>query len=539
MGVYLYKDWISLQLVSPYFVERSGVSLRKEVIDGKVTVRFKALTIDVDKSGNPWRFPDELDQCCKHESEYWDCLSSDSSSLICQGSIVSAKYLSILGISISEHPNDLFRIEFSSVHLSNKTNTHEIGHIVRACDLADLTKIESPKETTVSKDKQIIMSEDDSLFIQGRLFSTGNDRLERMVSSSASDIISKIPRTSQACSINDRQLFIGITGEKGSGKTHCALHIASRLSLSHNYAVVYLGCRKLQSSSQSTLALILSELQKVFCEAVINKPSVLILDDIDSLIPNVDLGDSGDGSIQYQMSNPSLISQVKVIVDHLHLLAKGVDDGLVCFCTHKDISSLSSRFTPMIHSVVTVPSFDALQRTEFLCQHLFGLAKHQEVPPFISRLGKNTDGYRPRDLQMIAKRIHNASQLRDLCYSGKFSNSKHSLSECDIDGIIQDYTPLSHQSLNISQNDNVVEWQSIGGLFRAKEMLRDTIIHPMKFRQVYNNAPTKLPTGVLIFGYPGCGKSWIVPSLAKISNLNLITCRGREYFFKSWSIRIE
>ena len=60
-------------------------------------------------------------------------------------------------------------------------------------------------------------------------------------------------------------------------------------------------------------------------------------------------------------------------------------------------------------------------------------------------------------------------------------------------------------------------------------MLHDVVIHPMKFRRVYSNAPTKLPSGLMIFGYPGCGKSFVVPSLAKESNLNLIICRGRKY----------
>ena len=529
LGVHIYKDWLSLQLVPQSFVEKSVVNLRNEVYDGKETVRIRAVSVDVDESGTPWRFPDELDQSCSNEPEDLDYLSAYSSSLICEGSIVSAKYLSILGMDISEHSNNLYRVEFVSVSLTHKASGNEIGNITRACDLANLINIESSKEFAETADKSIVLA-DDSMFNQGMLFSIGTSILENIVSSSVAEIICKIPRGPTAGSAIDcRQLFIGITGEEGSGKSHCALHIASRLSLSQNYAVVYMGCRKLQSSSQTTLSTILSELQHVFCDAMLKQPSVLILDDIDSLIPNAGSGDSSDGSIQHQMTNPALISQVKAIVDHIYFLSKSVDGGVACLCTCKDISFLTNRFIAMMHSVVAVPSFDAPQRTEFLCHHLLERAtKHQEVPNFISRLGRITDGYRPRDLQMIAKRVNNATHLRDLCHSGKIMASKNPISECDVDSIVHDYIPLSQQSLNILHNENVVDWKSIGGLFRPKEMLHDTVIHPMKFRRVYNNAPTKLPTGVLLFGYPGSGKSYIVPSLAKISNLNMITCRGRK-----------
>ncbi|KAL7490330.1 hypothetical protein ACHAW6_016201 [Cyclotella cf. meneghiniana] len=85
----------------------------------------------------------------------------------------------------------------------------------------------------------------------------------------------------------------------------------------------------------------------------------------------------------------------------------------------------------------------------------------------------------------------------------------------DTDTILRDFTPQSQQSLNITQNDDT-------------QLLHDIVIHPLKFAQVYNNAPTRLPTGLLIFGYPGCEKSLIILTLVKQSNLNLITFRGPE-----------
>jgi peroxin-1 len=336
---------------------------------------------------------------------------------------------------------------------------------------------------------------------------------------------------------------MGIAGKEGSGKSHCTLHIASRLYLSQMCSVVYLGCKTLQSSPQTTLVSILQEIQRAFEEAKYRQPSVLILDDLDCLIPNVGSGDSdGDGSIQHQMTNPALVGQVKVIVDHLILLSRDcsipadsskmtTSQGVICLCTCKDKDTISSRLMEVMHSFVDVPSLDLDQRIEFLCRHLLGEAfSPNAVPHIISRLGRLTDGYRLRDLHLIVTRIRNSADLRDLHHSISKQTKDLSLDDMgtDIETILEDFIPLSQQSLNISHNESIVEWSSIGGLFRTKQSLHDIIIHPMKFRQVYDNAPTSLPTGLMLFGYPGCGKSFLVPSLAKRSHLNLITCRGPE-----------
>jgi peroxin-1 len=44
----------------------------------------------------------------------------------------------------------------------------------------------------------------------------------------------------------------------------------------------------------------------------------------------------------------------------------------------------------------------------------------------------------------------------------------------------------------------------------------------MKFKSVYDNAPMTLPTGILLYGPPGNGKSFIVPLLAKKARLALM-----------------
>jgi peroxin-1 len=445
----------------------------------------------------------------------------DGSVLFCQGSLISVEYMRLLGLKVPVSTNGFYRLGLKT----NSSTRHEVevGPIIRACDLAEVLGFEvgvvnahvvtPDKETHPLNDSKTIRSlpshlvlSDESILAFGVLSTStiGISSIANTITSSASEIISRSSIFSRDVLLDtSRQMYVGIVGEEGSGKTHSALYTALRLSLEQTWAVVYLDCKKLQSSTQSTLVSILKEIQLVFDDAMFRQPSIIILDDLDCLIPNVESGDSGDGSIHHQMTNPALQSQVKVIVDHLMLLSHA-NTGVACLYTCRDMTSVSSRFMGMVHNVVETISFDAHQRTEFLCNHVLGSSmKYHEIPPYMSKLGRDTDGYRPRDLILIAKRIISAAQLRNLSDLDEGLEQENRRIEADIDDILTEFTPLSQQSLEISHSDSIVEWHSIGGLFRAKQLLHDTIIHPMRFRRVYNNAPIKLPTGLMIFGYPG------------------------------------
>ena len=336
---------------------------------------------------------------------------------------------------------------------------------------------------------------------------------------------------------------IMITGEVGSGKTHLAYTMSYQLAASDQVAAIYLDCKKLQATSTS-IKHILGEIQTSFQEAMHSQPSVLVLDDLDVLIPKVEFSDGeGDGSIHHHLLNPALATQVKITVDQLLLQCKYCSrstsrvkatqfSGIVLVCTCRDKESLSMRFqdSGIFHSLVDVPSLNATQRAQFLHNDLRGqsLFIGEKIPPAVSRIGKDTDGFRPKDLRIVASRIMHLDCLRSLHGQNEEAQSSLKLLESDVASIIESYSPLSQQLVDTDRNTCSLEWESIGGLFKAKQSLSDIIIHPMKFKSVYDNSPMTLPTGILLYGPPGNGKSFIVPLLAKKSKLTLITCHGPE-----------
>ena len=101
-----------------------------------------------------------------------------------------------------------------------------------------------------------------------------------------------------------------------------------------------------------------------------------------------------------------------------------------------------------------------------------------------------------------------------------------------IEEVLSNYIPISRQSLQMYHCDPKVTWFEIGGLFQAKSNLAEVVLQPIKYKLIYENLPITIPKGILLYGPPGCGKTCIVPALAKQCNFNLITCQGPELFDK-------
>ena len=69
-----------------------------------------------------------------------------------------------------------------------------------------------------------------------------------------------------------------------------------------------------------------------------------------------------------------------------------------------------------------------------------------------------------------------------------------------------------------------VTFESIGGLDEIIATLRETVIYPLTFPELFagNGGLLSAPKGVLLYGHPGCGKTMIAKALAKESGATFI-----------------
>ena len=77
-----------------------------------------------------------------------------------------------------------------------------------------------------------------------------------------------------------------------------------------------------------------------------------------------------------------------------------------------------------------------------------------------------------------------------------------------------------------------VKWADVGGLESAKSLLRSTVELPRLYPELSRIAGTAAPSGIILSGAPGCGKTLLVRALATETGFSFITVDAAALFSK-------
>lgn len=303
-----------------------------------------------------------------------------------------------------------------------------------------------------------------------------------------------------------------IQGDSGTGKTHHTHILAAIARMKWGMPTWYLDCKQLQAGPDLRMKSTLDELTAVFRQAMESQPSVLILDDLDHLLTNHDDDGVTNGGVSHRQINPVAVDQSKLLANHVQSLMDCCVSEVIFVISCRAVKSLAAEVTESLpcYRCVELEQLSSDERS-MLVDSMLNIG----LPHVLDLLSSMTEGYRVKDLHVVITRINHVS-----------NNSGYS--EQVIKSILEEYVPLSRQGLNIEVGREHQEWCNIGGIFEVKNKLKAAILNPVKYRRIYERAPIQLPKGILLFGPPGCGKSYLVPALAKECGHTLITCRGPE-----------
>ena len=202
------------------------------------------------------------------------------------------------------------------------------------------------------------------------------------------------------------------------------------------------------------------------------------------------------------------------------------------------------------------------------------LRVHSDVDLY--EIALSTDGYRPSDLEIVltracscgasrcmheaeenAKKIEDDLELRALQQRERqleailqdiSDESIHTKSEKRMQMITEDrsnrlklqqsdffealkgFVPVAMRGAKLMSSD--VRWDDVGGLVEVRRQLKETLEMPTIFGPLYKQAPIKLPSGVMLYGPPGCGKTMLAAAVASECGLNFISVKGPEILDK-------
>lgn len=75
-------------------------------------------------------------------------------------------------------------------------------------------------------------------------------------------------------------------------------------------------------------------------------------------------------------------------------------------------------------------------------------------------------------------------------------------------------------------------WADIGALGGVRDELSTAIVEPIRNPEIYESVGITAPTGVLLWGPPGCGKTLLAKAVANESRANFISVKGPELLNK-------
>ncbi|ORY27869.1 P-loop containing nucleoside triphosphate hydrolase protein [Naematelia encephala] len=141
-------------------------------------------------------------------------------------------------------------------------------------------------------------------------------------------------------------------------------------------------------------------------------------------------------------------------------------------------------------------------------------------------LSSNTEGYSPADLVDLVSGAVQQALIRT-----SHDEPQHvQLGNEDFALALAAFTPTSLRGVSLQKSD--VQWRDIGGLREPKRVLRETLEWPTKYAQIFAASPLRLRSGILLYGYPGSGKTMLASAVAKECGLNFISVKGPEILNK-------
>uniref|UniRef100_A0A7C9EQI3 Peroxisomal ATPase PEX1 n=1 Tax=Opuntia streptacantha TaxID=393608 RepID=A0A7C9EQI3_OPUST len=354
----------------------------------------------------------------------------------------------------------------------------------------------------------------------------------------ASDVINRLRLLlSSACGtwFGDLNLplpgHILIYGPPGSGKTLLASAAAKSLEedrdiLAHT---VFISCSELAIEKVNSI-------RQMLCgyvsDALDNAPSIIVFDDLDSIITS---SSDSEGS-QMSTSAVMLTEFITGIMDEYgekRLKSCGLGPVAFVACVRAFDSipqplTASGRFDFHVH----LPAPSTSERVAIL-RHEIQKRSLQCSDDVLLDVASKCDGYDAYDLAILVDRSIHAAISRFLPSHVVSEEVKPSLIADDFLQARQDFLPVSMRDITKSASEGGrLGWEDIGGLTDVRNAIKEMIELPSKFPNVFAKSPLRLRSNCLLYGPPGCGKTHIVGAAAAASSLRFISIKGPELLNK-------
>ncbi|NWF96280.1 MAG: CDC48 family AAA ATPase [Candidatus Thorarchaeota archaeon] len=266
------------------------------------------------------------------------------------------------------------------------------------------------------------------------------------------------------------------------------------------------------------------KLRELFVEAEKNAPSIIFIDEIDSIAPK---RAEVTGEVERRV-----VAQLLSLMDGLS--ARG--QVIVIGATNRvdDIDEAlrrPGRFDREIE--IGVP--DKKGRLEILQIHTRAMPLEEGLD--LEKLAATTHGFVGADLAALAREAAMHALRRALPHVDPKTGDIPTevlqnlyVTQADFENALSEISPSALREVLVEKPN--VHWDDVGGLDKVKRQIREAVEAPLKHPEVFEEMGIRTPRGILLFGPPGTGKTLLAKAVATESEANFISIRGPEIFNK-------
>ena len=265
-------------------------------------------------------------------------------------------------------------------------------------------------------------------------------------------------------------------------------------------------------------------LREVFKEAEENAPSIIFIDEIDSIAPK---REEVSGDVEKRV-----VSQLLTLMDGIQSRGKLVVIGAT---NRPNAIDPALRRPGRFDREIDIGIPDEQGRLDILLIHTRGMPLTEDVD--LESIAKVTHGFVGADLEALSKEAAMRS-LRKILPEINLEQpkipaeilNKIKITRQDFDEALRDVQPSAMREVLVQRPN--VGWEDIGGLQQVKEELAEAIEWPLKHAHLFAEASVEPPKGILLYGPPGTGKTMIAKAVAATSEANFISIKGPELISK-------
>ncbi|MDG4768291.1 AAA family ATPase [Solwaraspora sp. WMMD406] len=292
-------------------------------------------------------------------------------------------------------------------------------------------------------------------------------------------------------------LGVLLSGPAGSGKSALVKAVAAALDA----RVVAVWAPEVAALTNDAAA---RRLREAAASVRRGDAAVLLIADVDALAPR---DESGPLATVFRQ-----------------LLAETVAAGaaVVCTTSHPEALDPGLRGPDLLAVQITVPLPDTAMRREQLTVLTRAMPLEEDVR--LDEVAGRTPGFVAADLAALVREAGVRAALRQK------SAETPMVTMADFDAALEVVRPtsMSTSTLELSR----VTLDDVGDMAQVKETLTESVLWPLTYPDTFARLGVQPPRGVLLYGPPGCGKTFLVTALAGTGKANVLSVKGAELLSK-------